>query len=702
EGFRLLRKPGSFKRSLPQGDIRMDFTLNGRELRAQLKVVGKPTDIKPSAYSRTRTLTDRAINMASANLNFIDEYRQRLRLGRIDEALAPLSQHLETQPDDGEAHARLGSLYASIGRVYKARHHLERAIELNPKRFKAYEDLAATWMTPIGNTEGTFNHDEIKRIYDKALENVYDRREVLTQLSRVFTFSPKGRQYAEGAPMETSLKFLDVLTGMDERNLNAWFQKFDILLNMKRYEDADEIAVRMAEINAYDHRTRAAGWFSAAMLGNPDYAMNLLNNTYNDAQQRSQQTFLLGGFLLRHERYSDAAVLFRALAPLYGEKKMENLADLLEGMEPDPDLDVKTYFKTDTPDNTARTFAIAMLDGDIDRLSRCMSRHIATDETLRQMKLGARGVINQSRADRYMAQLVLEMYEVETRPTDDENRMQVLWRTRSEIDGFNAQLGIQSAGLTYHMVKEDEAWKIYSIINEGPMPSLLAQMADGYARTGDYNAAAPILEEMYAICGRSAFQGAGEPRLCRLRNIEFSSDEDRVQAHIAMGLNAFDPELGPRKLELLDKICSATPDEAILHVERSGVLAALDQRVKSAEAIQTASKLEPENQQYRYALIGALIDAERYNEAEKWLIDEMEKSPQNPGLLALQFRLHRQRHELQPAKTTLRKLQSAGGRASRSTHQRERIDIALLEKDLNALRDIEKDLNALQAHGFFF
>jgi tetratricopeptide (TPR) repeat protein len=95
------------------------------------------------------------------------------QVDRTDEAVVELVAAVLIDPEDADAHARIGQMHLDAGRLDEAAGALRRAIELSPSHVQARYALATTLMR-LGNTQEA--GQELARVEEAQRQRLADRR----------------------------------------------------------------------------------------------------------------------------------------------------------------------------------------------------------------------------------------------------------------------------------------------------------------------------------------------------------------------------------------------------------------------------------------------------------------------------------------------------------------------------------------------
>ena len=153
-----------------------------------------------------------------------------------------------------------------------------------------------------------------------------------------------------------------------------------------------------------------------------------------------------------------------------------------------------------------------------------------------------------------------------------------------------------------------------------------------------------LVTEQY---GRKSMQPAARAEIDTLRSLAYLALGDRgaaraalesalaavkdyapaklVQVRLAVAQNDF-----PAALELVDAILAASPSEVEALILRSDVQIALGRRDEGIKTLQRATEIAPGSEAVRWALILALVPADRIAEAEAQLTEVKKLAPEHP------------------------------------------------------------------------
>ncbi len=114
---------------------------SGKKTSKPKNQAGRQSLLDPGS-AREGSLTPAPISLAEA-FALVEQYQ---RSGQLGLALRLCQQLLQTHPEEGEVHHRLGSLWLQRGEPQQALVHLQTALHLNQEKPTAWADLGHAWM----------------------------------------------------------------------------------------------------------------------------------------------------------------------------------------------------------------------------------------------------------------------------------------------------------------------------------------------------------------------------------------------------------------------------------------------------------------------------------------------------------------------------------------------------------------------------
>ncbi|MEX2497145.1 MAG: sulfotransferase [Woeseia sp.] len=208
----------------------------------------------------------------------VDSIFALARAERLDDAEALCRDHLAALPDDVNLVAALGALLMRKGGYDEAQKHLERAIELEPRFAKPYEDLGALYLVTerprdaIAAYESAIGLDsrQASAFYGlaTALERSGRREDAEIARLRFLALSPGGKALSEagqlflGGQTDRAERICGEILAKEPRNLHAMRLLARICADSRRDAAAEGLLRRVISIAPdFSLALRDLAWF---------------------------------------------------------------------------------------------------------------------------------------------------------------------------------------------------------------------------------------------------------------------------------------------------------------------------------------------------------------------------------------------------------------------------------------------------------
>jgi Flp pilus assembly protein TadD len=118
---------------------------------------------------------------------FLQQGRQSMREGKLEEALAVYRKELAANPDSLAAHNAAGVVLDHLGRTAEARTHFQRVIDLAPgpqARYAAWRAVAMSYAFD-GDCQNTWKYEKLAYEWDLERQDFYQQGERTNEAARV-------------------------------------------------------------------------------------------------------------------------------------------------------------------------------------------------------------------------------------------------------------------------------------------------------------------------------------------------------------------------------------------------------------------------------------------------------------------------------------------------------------------------------------
>jgi tetratricopeptide (TPR) repeat protein len=686
EGYELSHKPIATRKELPHGRTELAFDESSGTPTLTLRVIRRPARLEPGELPAVAQHVDQAIARVRASLDLEDAINELIREHHYVKAEASVVDAVRRNTNSVDALLRLGLYYKATGRVYQSRLAFEKVVALAPRDPRGYEALANAYSGYWGIPGEGFDRKSILGIYDRALTNVPGPAWAIHKKAELCLIDDRGRGDSTNRLDEAEGYFRQLLKE-DAQNYQGLFGLGEVNRLRGNYDEAEDFYRKAAHAKPGRNEPLAGIWISMAYAGREEEAWNAISAYYGTGQQLVAEAARVATLLTASRHYSTAASLYDRLVESSARPEVvQKLARQLRKTEKLKRDDYATFYDDTSPEGVAKTFLIAGMMADTNRVLRCLSPAVSREAAARsiQSQQSIVGRVAMKMDMNFLVDSALASFEITKRTLDNGDIEVKFDASKSASAGYNTFGNV----MTLQVQQASNRWQVITTGTTELDCATFGRLALDALDRGDIAVAVAHQTRIADIAVRSPGRRAAPPFAEHLQEIAFTNDVLRVKAWAGMSLvRSADRADIARGVACLEQVAEAYPDDAQVKL---AVAYAHDQtaNVKKAAAVLgtiNIARLAAPDQLGQLAWM--LIRLEQLETGDRVIARLREVAPNDEQLLAIQSFAQTCRAQYAEAAATNAKLRERS-KLDRRTAIRSECFLISASHDQTALREL--------------